>query len=174
MPLFFDAVLYGDTCPVDWPMIVVGWRGFSSRNLSAEQVIGLAVEQIGKGTEEQGEIAAFLANVDPKEWQTIDRYLDMIFETKGMDFDRELALRRWRLAELKQILRQVYPLSEGEDEQYSSFYPFVDFWRAYDELPDSAEMIPRFGIPIEEMLRQQQSWANQEEKQVTRGATEKL
>ena len=151
-------------------MIAVGWRGFSSHKLSAEQVIRLAIEQIGKGTEEQDGIAALLANTDPGEWQTIDLYLDVILETEGIDFDRELALRRWRLAELKQMLCEVHPVGDDEDEQCSSFFLFSDFWLAYDELPDSAEMTPKFGMPTEEMLQQQKSWANREEKLVTKGA----
>ncbi len=84
MPLYFDQFEFSNI-PADWSMILVGWRGFSLRKLSAEQVVAYAVEQVGKGTPEQDEIAALLANIDPSEWQTIDRYLEELAQTENRD-----------------------------------------------------------------------------------------
>jgi len=56
MPLYFDQFQPGDL-PIDWPMILVGWRGFNGRKLSAEQVIAHALEQIGRGAPERDELA---------------------------------------------------------------------------------------------------------------------
>lgn len=144
-------------------MILVGWHGFGQRKLSTEQVMALTLEQIGRGTLEQDELAALLVNTDPSDWQTIDRYLAQIAETKP--FDTSIALRKWRLAELKSLIDDVLPWDGGmdEDEPYSIFYAFVDFWQAYAELPDSLTMTPAWGTPTEELISQQQAWAEQEE-----------
>lgn len=52
----------------------------------------------GKGTPEQDEIAALLANTNESEWQTLNRYLEQLAEMQ--QFDRQVALRKWRLVEL--------------------------------------------------------------------------
>jgi hypothetical protein len=161
MPLRYNHL--PDGLPIDWPMILVGWHGFARRKLSTQQVIDHALEQIGRGTPEQDELAALLVNTDPGEWQTINRYLQQLAETQ--QFDRNIALRKWRLAELKFLIDDVLPLDEGGDEEepYSNFYAFVDFWQAYAELPDSLVMIPDWGMPTKELVSQQQTWAEQEE-----------
>ena len=100
MPLYYDE--FSDF-PVDWPMILVGWRGFAGNKLSAEQVIACAIDQIGKGTSEQDDTAALLANTDPLDWQTIDRYLEQL----AGKMDRETASRKWRVAGLKRLLRSL-------------------------------------------------------------------
>jgi|GEM_PF-2903030 len=166
MPLsFHDSITIGVALVVlvDWPMILVGWHGFGQRKLSTEQVMALALEQIGRGTLEQDELAALLVNTDPSDWQTINRYLEQLAETQ--QFDRNVALRKWRLAELKSLIDDVLTLDEGGDEEepYSLFYAFVTFWQAYDELSDSLAMIPAWSTPTEELISQQQAWAEQEE-----------
>lgn len=47
MPLYFDQFQLDDL-PIDWLMILVGWRGFGfyRRKLSVDQVIAHALEQI--------------------------------------------------------------------------------------------------------------------------------
>ena len=144
-------------------MLFVGWHGFGQRKLSTEQIMTLTLELIGKGTPEQDELAALLVNTDPGEWQTINRYLEQLAETQ--QFDRNIALRKWRLAELKSLIDDVLPLDEGGDEEepYSIFYASVDFWQAYAELPDSIAMIPSWDMPTKELVSQQQAWAEQEE-----------
>lgn len=144
-------------------MLLVGWHGFGQRKLSIEQVMALALEQIGRGTPEQDDLAALLVNTDPGEWQTVDRYLKQIAEIEP--FDRNMALRKWRLAELKSLVEDVLPVNEitDDEEPYSIYYAFVDFWQGYDELPDSQTMIPDWGTPTEELIQQQQAWAEQEE-----------
>jgi len=163
MPLSFHDSITSGSVPVDWPMILVGWHGFGQRKLSTEQIMALTLEQIGRGTPEQDELAALLVNTDPSDWQTIDRYLAQIAETKP--FDTNIALRKWRFAELKSLINDVLPVNEGadEEEQYSTFYTFVHFWQDYDELSDSISMIPAWGTPEKELVQQQQAWAEQEE-----------
>lgn len=141
----------------------VGWHGFGKWKLSTEQVMALTLEQIGRGTLEQDELAALLVNTDPGEWQTVDHYLEQLAETQ--QFDRQVGLRKWRLAELKSLIDDVLPLDEGGDEEepYSIFYAFVDFWQSYAELPDSLAMIPSWDTPTEALVSQQQAWAEQEE-----------
>ena len=146
-------------------MILVGWRGFARRKLSTEQVVNYALEQIGKGTPEQDEVAALLANTDPSEWQTVDRHLEQL---AGMQkFDRQVALRKWRLVELKALIGDVLPINDeaDEEEHYSTFFSFADLWRDYDELPDSSLAMPAWKAPITEteLVYQQQAWATQEE-----------
>jgi len=146
-------------------MILVGWRGFARRKLSTEQVVNYALEQIGKGTPEQDEVAALLANTDPSEWQTVDRHLEQL---AGMQkFDRQVALRKWRLVELKALIGDVLPINDeaDEEEHYSTFSSFADLWRDYDELPDSSLAMPAWKAPITEteLVYQQQAWAAQEE-----------
>ena len=168
MPLYYDE--FSDLSP-DWPMILVGWRGFSHRKLSAEQVIAHALEQIGRGTAEQDEVAALLANTDPSEWQTIDRHLIWLAGPEGLD--RVRPLRRWRLAELKQLLaslsrpeeRQSAPKDEEQkaDELWSLFCKLYEFWREYDELPDSVAAQPKSAEAEEKMLADQQAWVEREE-----------
>ena len=46
-------------------MILIAWQGFANHKMSAEQVISYALDQIGQGTPEQDEIAAFLVNTNP-------------------------------------------------------------------------------------------------------------
>jgi hypothetical protein len=164
MPLHFDQ-LQPDDLPIDWPMILVGWHGFARRKLSVEQVIAHALGQIDKGTPEQDELAALLANADTSEWQTVDRYLEQLADTQ--QFDRQVALRKWRLAELKRLLRSL-PRPDGtyefpEDELLSVYYDLTDFWRSYDELPDSAAVMPQPMESVEEMLAAQRAWAEHEE-----------
>ncbi len=146
-------------------MIWVGWHGFGRRKLSVEQVIAYALEQIGKGTPEQDELAALLANTDISEWQTLNRYLEQLAETQ--QFDRQVALRKWRLVELKHLLRSFPRLDRvyeyPEDEPLSVFYDLADFWRSYDELPDSAAVTPQSAGTVEEVLAEQRAWAEQEE-----------
>ena len=165
MPLSFRDSIASGIVPVDWPMILVGWQSFGRRKLSTEQVMALASEQIGKGTSEQDELAALLVNTDSRQWQTIDRYLEQLAETQ--QFDRRVALRKWRLAELKYLLRSFPRLDRRyeypEDEPLSVFYDLCDFWYAYDELPDSAAMRPQSAGPVEEVLAEQRAWAEQEE-----------
>ena len=164
MPLYYDE--FSDL-PVDWPMILVGWRGFAGKKLSAGQVIACAIEQIGKGTSEQDEVAALLANTDLLAWQTIDRYLEQL----AGEMDRELSLRKWRLAELEHLIPTLEPSSalanvdDDEDEEcYDVFFALVVFWVSYnDDLPIDAEMMPNFGETIEQMLSKQQAWAEREE-----------
>jgi len=165
MPLSFHDSVTSGTVSVDWPMILVGWHGFGQRKLSAEQVMVLTLEQIGRGTPEQDELAALLVNTDPSEWQTIDRYLEQLADTQ--QFDRQTALRKWRLAELKRLLRSFPRLDRTyefpEDELLSVYYDLTDFWRYYDELPDSTVAMPRSAGPVEEVLAEQRAWARQEE-----------
>lgn len=164
MPLYFDEFQSGDL-PVDWPMILVGWRGFNRRKLSAEQVIDHALDQVGRGTPEQDEIAALLANADPSEWQTVGCYLEQLAETQNPD--RRMALRKWRLAELRKLLRSFPRLDRTyeypEDEPLSVFFDLVDLWRDYHELPDSATAMPPSPGPVEEVLAEQRAWAEREE-----------
>ena len=144
-------------------MMLTGWRGFARRKLSTEQVLTHALEQIGKGTPEQDEVAALLANTDPSEWQTVDRYLEQLAATQ--QFDRSVALRKWRLVELKSLIDDAVLVDEGADEEehFSILFAFVDFWRGYAELPDSLAMTPDWGTPTKELISQQQAWAVQEE-----------
>lgn len=131
------------------------------------------LSRFGKGTPEQDDLAALLANTDTSEWQTVDCYLEQLAETQ--QFDRQLALRKWRLAELKQLLRSFPRLDRiyeyPEDEPLSVFYDLVDFWRDYDELPDSAAVMPQPLRSVEEMLAEQKDWAEQEEASL-RGSVE--
>ena len=145
-------------------MILVGWHGFGRRKLSTEQVIALALEQVGKGTPEQDELAALLANTDPSEWQTVDCYLGQLAETQH--FDRQIALRKWRLAELKAMIDDVLPIDEKADEEETSsiFFNLVDLWQDYDELPDGIQIISDWGTPLEKLVHQQQIWVDQEER----------
>ncbi len=165
MPLYYDE--FTDLA-LDWPMILVGWRGFAGRKLSAEQIISHAADLIGQGTPEQDEIAVLLANTDPSEWQTIDRYLEQI--TGEKQFDRTLALRKWRLAEWKHridAMRLPYSFTDDEDredDRYSAFYAISDFWRTYhDELPTGERVLPNYGDTTEQMLAEQQAWIEREE-----------
>ncbi len=170
MPLYYDK--FSDLA-LDWPMILVGWRGFAGHKLSAEQVVSHAADLIGRGTPEQDEVAALLANTDSSEWQTIDRYLEQICEGP---FDWPLALRKWRLAELKYLLEGLRlpngsaaeeitkDEEEYEDERYSVFYAISDFWVAHrDELLEGELVLPDFGEPIPQMLAEQQAWVEREE-----------
>lgn len=109
MPLYYEEFT---ELALDWPMILVGWRGFAGRKLSAEQVISHAADLIGQGTPEQDKIAALLANTDLSEWQTIDCYLEQIVEEP---FDRTVALRKWRLSALRQLLRTFPRLDKDDD-----------------------------------------------------------
>ncbi len=163
MPLYYDGFT---ELALDWPMILVGWRGFAGHKLSAEQVVSHAANLIGQGTPEQDEIAALLANTDPSEWQTIDRYLEQICEEP---FERALALRKWRLAELKHMIdamRSPYSFMDDEDredDRYSAFYAISNFWvNHHDELPEGGGMLPNYGDTTEQMLAEQQAWAERE------------
>ena len=119
----------------------LAWRGFSLRKFCPQiQVVAYAVEQVGKGTPEQDEIAALLATIDPSEWQTIDRYLEELAQTENHDWIQ--ALRSGRRAELKHLIKFYRDEDETsgnleEDEMFSFLYVFLDFWRDYDELPGS-------------------------------------
>ena len=176
MPLYLDQYqLQPGDLPVDWPMILVGWRGFNRRKLSAEQVIAHALDQIGNGTPEQDEIAALLASTDPSEWQTVDRYLEQLAETQHHDW--QTALRSWRLAELKHLLWSL-PRSDRtyefpEDELLSVYYDLTDFWRSYDKLPDSAAAAPQPMKSVEDMLAEQRAWSKREENAL-RGGVEAI
>lgn len=161
MPLYYDE--FTDLA-LDWPMVLVGWRGFAGHKLSAEQVISHAADLIGRGTPEQDEIAALLANTDPSEWQTIDRYLEQICEKP---FDWSLALRKWRLARLKCFLR-TFPRpgqagARPEEEAFSVFEDFHDFWHDYDDLPGNEKVLPNYGDTTAQMLAEQKAWAEREE-----------
>ena len=160
MPLCHDE--FNDLA-VEWPMILVGWRGFARRKLSAEEVVASALSRIGRGTDEQDEITALLANTDPGEWQTIDRYLERL--AGGDEFDKELALRRWRLAELNHLIKSLNP-SDGpvdEEECDSVNYALQDFWLTYNEvLDDGADVRPEYGTSILQMLADQQAWVDRE------------
>ncbi len=162
MPLYYDE--FSDL-PVDWPMILVGWRGFAGKKLSAEQVITYALEQIGKGTSEQEDVAALLASADPLDWQTIDRYLEQIVENQQID--RATAIRKWRLSEFKNLLPSLS--SSGRVQQHpgdalmSLYEDLFDLWHKYDELPDSVNMMSFGGNTITEVLAEQQAWAEREE-----------
>ena len=134
--------------------------------LSAEQVAAYALEQVGKGTPEQDEIAALLANSDPTEWQTIDRYLEKLAQTENRD--RTQGLRKWRLAELKHLIKCYRDMDETsespeEDEMFGFLYVFLDFWRDYNELADSEAVQPAWGQSLAEMLAEHQAWAEREE-----------
>lgn len=146
-------------------MILVGWHGFGSHKLSAEQVIEFALELIGKGKAEQDEVAALLANTDPSEWQTIDRYLEELAQAENSD--RLRGLRKWRLAELNHLLEYLRTLDKTyqypEDELMDVFFVLNDFWCDYDELPDSAAARPEWATPVEELLAEYQAWAKREE-----------
>lgn len=170
MPLCYDD----SELPVDWPMILVGWRGFAGKKLSAEQVIAYALEQIGKGTSEQDNVAALLASADPLDWQTIDRYVEQIVENQQIN--KATAIRKWRLTGLKRLL-QLLPRFDRvnqhpEDEWLSVLEDLADFWNEYDELPDS--LLMRQKLPagtVEEMLNGQRAWLEREEATL-RGETE--
>lgn len=160
MPLYYDD----SDLPVDWPMILVGWRGFAGKKLSAEQVTAHALEQIGRGTSEQDEVAALLANIDPLDWQTTDRYLEQL----AGEMDGELALRKWRLAGLKCLLQSLPRFDRvyqcPEDEWLSVLEDLADFWNEYDELPSSLLMRQNMSAgTVEEMLNEQQAWLEREE-----------
>ncbi len=159
MPLYYNE--FSDL-PIDWPMILVGWRGFAGRKLSAEQVTACAIDQIGRGTPEQDAIAALLANADPLDWQTMDLYLEQL----AGEMDRDLSLRKWQLAGLKRLLRSLprpgsqYP----EDEWLSVLEDLADFWYEYGMLPDSQTVRQKLSAgTVEEMLNTQQAWAEREE-----------
>ena len=161
MPLYYDQRSGSDP---DWPMISVGWQGFADRKLSAEQVVSLALDQIGQGTPEQDEVAALLANTDPSDWQTIDRYLEQIIG--GTQFDRTIAVRRWRLSEFKHFLRTFPQPIQAGDESLSAFEDIYDFWLPFndEELPEDAAMIfPHYGESVPQMLAEQQAWVEREE-----------
>ena len=153
---------------LDWPMILVGWRGFADRNLSAEQVVSHAADLIGRGTLEQDEVAAFLANTDPLDWQTINRYLEQIIG--GEQFDQATVVRKWRLSEFRQFLQTFPRLEQGlehsEDESLTAWEDLYDFWLPFEgeELPEDAAMIfPRYGASVPQMLAEQQAWIEREE-----------
>lgn len=167
MPLFYSR--FSDP-KIDWPMILIAWQGFANHKMSAEQVISYALDQIGQGTPEQDEIAAFLVNTNPLDWQTLNRHLEQIAEEP---FDRITALRKWRLAELKDLVDKLRLPDdyEDEDELWTAFYAISDFWVAYrNELPGSEEVLPEYGEPISEMLLEQQAWIKREEIALRDGA----
>lgn len=162
MPLYYDE--FTDLL-LDWPMILVGWRGFAGHKLSAEQVVSHAADLIGHGTPEQDEVTALLANTDSSEWQTIDRYLEQICEGP---FDWTVALREWRLSALRQLLRTL-PQQEQveacpEEEKFDVVEEIHDFWYDYrDQLPEDKEVLPNYGDTTAQMLAEQQAWAEREE-----------
>lgn len=143
-------------------MIVVGWQGFAGRKLSAEQVVSHAIDQIGQGTPEQDEIAALLANADPQDWQTIDRYLEQI--TGEKQFDRAIAIRKWRLSEFRYFLQTFPQPVQNGDEWLSAFEDLFDFWLPFEDegLPESAAMILAGAVSTAQMLAEQQAWAERE------------
>ena len=165
MPLYYDEF---SELALDWPMILVGWRGIADRKLSAAQVVSHAADLIGQGTPQQDEIAALLANTDPLDWQTIDRYLEQIIG--GEQFDRATVVRKWRLSEFRQFL-QTFPrlgqvLEYSEDESLTAWEDVYDFWLPFEgeELPENAAMIfPSYGESVPQMLEEQQAWVEREE-----------
>ncbi len=160
MPLYYDK--FSDL-PIDWPMILVGWHGFAGRKLSAEQVTACAIDQIGQGTPEQDETAALLANADPQDWQAIDRYLEQIIGEK--QFDKTIAIRKWRLSEFKYFLQTFPQPIQNGDQSLSAFEDLFDFWLPFEDegLPESAAMILAGAVSTAQMLAEQQAWVEREE-----------
>ncbi len=92
-------------------------------------------------------------------------FLEQLAETQYPD--RQTALCKWRLAELRTLLRS-FPLLDRtyeypEDEPLSVFFDLVDLRRDYDELPDRVTAALPSPGPVEEVLAEQRAWAEQEE-----------
>lgn len=154
--------------PFDWSSILEGLRGIGQRKLSGDKVIEVAHERIGCGTPEQDEIAALLIHADPRDIWTIKRYLEQLAE--GETVTRMTALRKWRAAELSNLLIMLEETYErlgsnskhDLDADIEVNYELLYFWLGYDELPSNSELSIEPFVRFADTRQQCEQWLTAE------------
>ena len=103
-----------------------------------------------------------LANSDPTDWQTVDRCLEELASEEPLRVT--LHQRRWRYAHLKHLLNSIESADASwtVDEEFSLGDILTTFWLDYDDLPDSASMIPEWGASAREVLTDHHTWLARE------------